>query len=218
VSPQAAGTALVWSHSHHHIELPSAEAELTIEPGSIEGRAELRPGAVWTTSTQVTALVDASGVITDVRGPSLRWGPPAGLNMRWGAIFGLHAGMGRLDDTGTPLPSGGAYVGGMLGPRLGLVGCFSMVSGKGDGGGAIGFAWGVAAQWWPEARLWLRAGPAMVLAFDPGFDNAGLAPGATGGASYALVHAGSFVLDLRVDLTTSTRATFGSLGVGVNVN
>lgn len=218
VTAQGSVTALRWSHTRMHVLLPSAEAELTIEPGRVEGAAALQPGAVWSSSTEVVALVDAGGIITSVHGPSLRWGPPNDANLRWGTILGLHAGMGRLDDTSTALPSGGVYIGGMLARTLGLVGTFSLVSGTDDAGAAMGFAWGVAAAWWPVTRVSVRGGPALVLAFDPGFDNAGLGPGLTGGASVTLVKAGRFVLDLRVDLTAAPSVVFGNVGIGVNLN
>ena len=211
-------TRLQWSHSHRHFDLPSAEAELTIDERGLDARAELRPGRTWQTQTIVSADVDARGTILAVAGPSLRWGAPRAANLRWGLLFGAHVGMGRLDDTSTMLPGGGLYIGGMLSARMGLVGCFALSSGSDDAGGAMGFAWGLAAQWWPSARMWLRAGPAMVLAFDPGFDDAGLEPGLTGGASYALIRSGAFVLDLRADLTAGTSVTFGTVGVGVNLN
>jgi hypothetical protein len=213
-----AGAALTWSFTRTGVSLPSGSASLKLEPGAFDFEAEWSPGKVWTSTTSVVAVVDAAGVIQDVQGPSLRRGPPRGLNLRWGTIFGVHAGMGRLDDTGTALPSGGMYLGGMLGPRLGLAGAFSMVFGKDDAGGAVGFAWGINAHYWPAARLAVRAGPALVLDLDPGFEDAAVGPGLNGGASYALVRAGSFVLDLRLDLTAAPEAAFGALGLGVNVN
>ncbi|MCB9558928.1 MAG: hypothetical protein H6709_00335 [Kofleriaceae bacterium] len=218
VAAQGDGAVLTWSISRQHVELPSASASLTLAPGSFDAQASWQAGKVWTSTTEVVAAVDAGGRVVGVDGPSLRWGAPRGLNLRWGAILGLHVGMGRLDDTGTPLPSGGLYLGGMIGPRLGLVGTMAMVSGSDDAGGAMGFAWGMGAQWWPSARVALRAGPALVLAFDPGFEDPSLGPGLDGAASLALVRAGSFVLDLRLDLVASPSSTFGSVGVGVNVN
>ena len=211
-------TTLTWSHSHRHFELPSGRASLTIEDGGFDAEAELRPGSTWTTSTEVIARVDAADMILSVEGPSLRWGVPRDANLRWGLIMGMHAGLGRLDDTSTPLPGGGVYIGGMLSRTLGLVGTFSLVTGTDDDGAAMGFVWGLAPQWWLAARLWVRAGPAAVLAFDPGFENIGLEPGLTGGASYAIVRAGSFVLDLRLDVTTGTSVTLGTIGIGVNSN
>jgi hypothetical protein len=212
------GARMAWSHSHHHFELPSAEAELTVEPGHIEGMAAVSAGKVWTTATVVTADVDAAGTVVQVSGPSLRWGPPDDANLRWGGVFGAHVGMGRLDDATSPRPSGGLYLGGMLGPRLALVGCFSLASGSGPDGAAMNFGGGMAVQYWPATRLWLRAGPAAVLDLEPGFDGANFGVGALGGASVALLRHGTFVLDLRLDLVTSTAATFGTVGVGVNVN
>jgi hypothetical protein len=218
VEVEGSRAVLRWSHRRVHFELPAAQAELIVEPGRVEGTAALHPGAVWHSSTEVVVLVDAGGTITSVRGPSLRWGPPNDANLRWGTILGQHVGMGRLDDTSTPLPSGGAYVGGMLSPTLGLAGTFSLVSGLDDAGGAMGFSWGMAAVWWPATRVSLRGGPALVLAFDPGFANVALGPGLTGSASLALIKAGTFVLDLRLDLTTASSGAFGNLGIGVNMN
>ena len=212
------GTVATWSIQHRHFELPTVRASLDVRPDSLDAYAEARPGATWTTSTDVRVHADATGRITLVEGPSLRWGPPNDANLRWGTIMGMHAGMGRLDDTSTPLPSGGLYIGGMLTRTLGLVGNYSFTSGSDDAGGAIGMAWAMGAQWWPQTRVSLRAGPAMVLAFNPGFEDGGLEPGINGGASYALIKAGAFVLDLRFDVTAGTSTRFANLGLGVNLN
>jgi hypothetical protein len=206
-----------------------AEVGGTIAVGPVELGAEVKVaagapvvvvqrGKVRTRTSEVAAVVDAAGVIALVQGPSWRRGPPRGANMRWGPLLGLHAGLGRLDSTGTPLPSGSVHLGGMLGPRHGLVGTFSLVSGRDDAGGAMGLAWGMAAQYWPATRVWLRAGPALTLDWQPGFDDRTLGVGVTTGASYALVKAGAFVLDLRLDATVRRSASFGSAGVGVNFN
>jgi hypothetical protein len=213
-------TFLAWSHTTRHVELPSAEAELTIEPGHVEAYAAVRPGRVIDGSTTtVTARIDATGRIVSVSGPSLyRWRPPDDANLRWGLIMGLSAGMGRLDDTSTALPGGGAYLGGMLSRTLGLVGTFHLASGTDDDGGAMGLAWGMAAQHWPATRLSVRGGAALVLAWDPGFEDVSLGPGVTGAVSYALVKAGAFVLDLRLDLVVGPAVAFGTAGVGVNLN
>ncbi|MBA3538336.1 MAG: hypothetical protein H0T79_01795 [Deltaproteobacteria bacterium] len=221
-SPAAAvkatnGDVLTWSHTQHHVELPAAFADIRIEPDRVDITAAAS-GGVWNTTEDTFAFVDAPGRVVELRGPVLRYGAPADANLRWGALLGLHVGIGRLGNTSTPLPSGGAYIGGMLSPTLGLVGTFALASGSDDAGGAIGLGWGVALQYWPITRLWVRAGPAMLLGFDPGFENGRLAPGATTGASYALVRSRVFVLDLRVDAAIGTSLAFGSVGVGVNIN
>jgi hypothetical protein len=206
---------LRWIHEHRGVGLPSGHASLEVGPGSFDFEAAIEPGAVWTSTTELVARVDGD-VVTEVQGPSLRWaGPPSSLNARWGLILGVHAGMGRLDDTSTWLPGGGGYIGGMLGPRLGLVGTFELASGSDDDGGAMLLAPGLAAQWWPLARVSLRAGPAMVIAWDPGFENGGLGVGLNAAAAYALVRSGSFVLDLRIDLIGSTNGGSGVVGIGV---
>jgi hypothetical protein len=106
----------------------------------------------------------------------------------------------------------------MLTPTVGLTGVYSFVAGDSDGGHAIDMAYGMAVNWWPAARVSLGAGPAMVLASRPGFTDWHLAPGATGSASLAIVRAGTFVLDLRLDLTVAPSDAFGILGIGVNMN
>jgi hypothetical protein len=58
----------------------------------------------------------------------------------------------------------------------------------------------------------------MVIDVDSMRGNAKIAPGGVGARSFAVVRAGSFVLDLRLDATLSTSSAFGMLGVGVNVN
>ncbi len=77
---------------------------------------------------------------------------------------------------------------------------------------------GVAAQLWPVDRVALRAGPALLLAFDPGFEHARLRREAIAGASYAVVKVGVLGIDLRVDLAAGPSTAFGLAGIGVNVN
>jgi hypothetical protein len=218
ITDEADGTVMTWSHTRSGVRLPSAAAGIDIGPGHAQGYASYRPGEVWSHSTEVYAHLDRNGVIRAVEGPSGRWGPPNDANIHWGFLFGGHVGMGRLDDTGTMLPSGGLYMGGMLSRTTGLVGTYSMVSGKDDAGGAMGFAWGMAVQWWLDTPFWVRVGPAMILAFDPGFEDAGLEAGVTAGASYAVVKVGTFALDLRLDLAAGSNTAFGSVGIGVNIN
>jgi len=138
--------------------------------------------------------------------------------VRWGTLFGAHVGMGRLDTTPTPLPSGNIYIGGMLGPTLGLVGAYSLVAGTSDAGGALAMAASLGVQWWPVTRLSLRTGPALLLTLDPGFANAALRPGLASQASYAFVKVGRFALDLCFDLAAGPSTAFGTVGVGVNLN
>ena len=207
-----------WTITHHHLSLPSAQGSLRISPEGVDLYAEARGGRSSTSKTEVVALSSAEELILDMKGPSLRWGAPSDANLRSGLLLGFHAGMGRLDDTSTPLPSGGLYIGGMLGPRLGLVGSFSLTSGKDEAGGAIGMAWALAPKYWFDSRFSVRGGPAMILAFDPGFEDPGLEAGVDGTASYALVRSGSFALDLRLDATATPSTQFGTLGVGVNLN
>ena len=215
----AAATKKQLRYSIHgsHVTLPSASGHLETGEGYFDAALAIRPGQVTRYRRDVLVAVD-NGRILGVTGPSLRWGPPDDANMRWGFLFGMHAGMSTLDDTSTPLPGGGLYIGGMLSPTLGLVGTFSLASGSDDAGGAMAFAWGIAPQYWATTRLWLRAGPAMILAFDPGFSNAGLEPGVTTGASFALIRSGTFVLDLRTDLSIGPDTQFGTVGIGINLN
>jgi hypothetical protein len=211
-------TTLAWRYVRVRRSLPRGGAALYAEPGRVEGYAAFEPGRVHRRVTEVVAFAGDDGVIREVRGPSLRWGPPNEANIHWGVLLGGHVGMGRLDDTSTPLPSGGLYIGGMVSRTTGLVGAFSMVSGIGDGGGAMGFAWAFAAQHWVTARLSLRGGPAAILAFDPGFEKIGAEPGINGAVSYAVLKAGTFALDLRLDLVAGADNRFGSAGIGVNLN
>lgn len=160
----SSASAAAWTFTTTHVELPAGAAAISITPTRIDVSAAGRAGEIWKTDTTATATFDPDARIGEVRGPPLHWGAPRGANLRWGTVFGVHAGLGRLDQTSTPLPSGGLYIGGMLGPRLGLVGTFSMVTG--DAGSAIGFGWGMGLSYWPLTRVAVRAGPAFVLAFD----------------------------------------------------
>jgi hypothetical protein len=228
-----------WTFDRTRVELPSGELHVATRPVVVDAVATtdaasgarvhaeasllevagaFHPGALVRTTTAAVALVDPTNKITRIDGAALHWGPPNDVNLKWGMIFGAHVGMGKLDTTSTPLPSGGAYAGGMLGPTLGLVGVFDLSAGTDTAGGAMGMAGGVAAQWWPVNRLWLRAGPAMLLTFDPGFTNAALRPGVTAGASYAVVKIGVLAIDLRAELAAGATSAFGSLGVGIAVN
>ena len=218
-APVASNTAsAAWSYTTTHVELPSATGSVSITSTSVDIDAAARPGLVEKQQHVAIAQFDPSEHVVRLDGPSLHWGPPRDENLRWGLLFGAHVGMGLLDDAKTPLPSGGAYIGGMLGPRLGLVGTFSMVSGIGDGGGAIGFAWGMGLQYWATTRFSLRAGPAFVLAMDPGFDNVTPTVGGNVALSLGLIRGRVFVLDVRADSTVSPEGAFASLGVGVNIN
>lgn len=213
-------TLLRWTHRGRNIErLPSGSFDLTVTPTSVDLRAELQPGVVRNVEYDIaTALVDSRGTVLQLDTSWLAAGIPRGYNARTGVVFGLHGGMGRLDDAATSLPSLGVYIGGMLGPRLALLGAYSFVNGQDEGEYVHGHSWALAVQHWPLARLAVRAGPAMVLDIDPGPDGPELAPGAVGALSFAVVRAGSFVLDLRFDATVSTASAFGMLGIGVNVN
>jgi hypothetical protein len=219
--PQPDGTsALAWvRHGIDIRSLPSGSLDLHVTPTSISFNAAAQPGVVEKYSyTSAAAVVDPSGRVLQFDSDLLAAGIPAGLNLRTGLVMGLHAGFGALGDATTPFPSGGAYIGGMIGPRLGLVGVYQFVNGKDSSGFAMGHAWGFAVQHWPAARVAIHAGPALVLDLKPGLKDAGLSPGVVGGGSFAFVRVGSLVLDIRLDATASTRAAFGTLGVGVNVN
>jgi hypothetical protein len=231
--PNPNGELAVWSYTTRHIELPDASLETRpvtttahIDGGVVQGdvsihasqlSASFRPGVIWNIRNDAAASIDGSGTIDEVQGPALHWGPPNDVNIHWGTILGAHVGLGRLDTTGTPLPSGGAFIGGMVSPTLGLVGTFALATGTSDRGAAMGLAGGFAAQWWPITRMWLRAGPALVLALDPGFNNARLRPGGTAGVSYAFVKVGRLAVDLRIDVVAAPSTAFGTFGVGVNL-
>ena len=228
----------VWAFSTTHFELPDASlsiaphtvtAGVNVDAGGGAGTAAVSatmpqvsygftPGQIWKTTTEAAAFVAPTGQVADVQGYALHWGPPNDVNLHWGTIFGAHVGLGRLDSTPTPLPSGGAYIGGMLGPTLGLVGTFSLVAGTSDMGSAMGLAAGIAPQWWPVNRVWLRGGPALLLAFDPSFANARLRPGITASASYAAIKVGTLAIDARFELVAGPSTAFGTLGVGINLN
>jgi hypothetical protein len=221
VEPQPDGTALLrWTRTGQRIiELPSGSLDVNVTPTSFDLRAEARPGRVERYEYDLaSAVVDPAGTVLRFDSSWLVAGIPRGLNLRMGVVFGLHAGPGWLDDAATARPSLGIYLGGMIGPRLALLGAYSFVNGKDVDGAAMGHSWAFAAQYWPAARLAVRAGPAMVLDLDPGLEDPALSAGVIGAVSYALVRAGSFVLDLRFDATLSPSAAFGTLGVGVNVN
>lgn len=222
------GQTITWWRTSTNFTLPSISGHLdagaAIGPGGGEGHLDAaldaKRGEIWKTRTELVATIDASGRVVDIVGPTLYLdkSPPRGTNLRWGTIFGMHAGMGALDDATSPYPSLGLYIGGMIGPRLGLTGNYAFVNGSADTGAAMGHSWSFGVQYWPVDRVWLRAAPAMILSLDPGLDNPTLQPGVATGASYALVRGRVFVLDLRLDAVAGTSATFGSVGIGVNVN
>jgi len=230
---QQQGDAMVWSYTTTHVELPSTRVDVApvaaaarVEGPGVSGTAIVavpavkvawRPGEILHLQHDAAALV-SNGVVADVQGEALHWGPPNDVNLHWGTIYGLELGMGRLANTPTPLPSGNMYLGGMIGPQLGLVGTYSFVAGSSDAGSAIAMAAGFAAQYWPINRLWLRAGPAALLAWDPGFMNGRFEPGVTAAASYAVIKIGVLALDVRLDVAGGPSTAFGTIGVGINVN
>jgi hypothetical protein len=212
-------TALRWTRRGHDVRLPSGHLHLDLTPTSFAVDAAARPGEIRTYDYDIaSALVDPNGRVLQFDSGWLAAGIPSGMNARTGVVFGLSVGMGTLDDATTPLPSMSTYIGGMIGPRLALVGAYMFVNGTTDGDYVHGHAWAFAAQYWATERLSLRAGPAMVIDTDPMPGNAAIRPGGVGAVSFAVVRAGSFVLDLRADATVSTSSAFGMLGVGVNVN
>jgi hypothetical protein len=222
------GQTITWSRTTTNFTLPSLSGHLdaaaSADPsggeGHLDAALDAKPGEIWKERTDLVATIDANGRVADIVGPTLYLGkgPPRGTNMRWGTIFGLHAGAGALDDATSPLPSLGLYIGGMIGPRLGLVGSYAFVNGSGDDGAAMGHAWSFGPQYWLADRIWVRAGPAMIVELDSGLDNARLRGGLAGSASYALVRGRVFVLDLRLDAVQSTDKSFGTVGIGVNAN
>ncbi len=211
--------ALVWTRTDHEVTLPSAAGHIALDPTSFDVHLEATPGTVSSSTTEVVARLDGAGRVVDITGPSLYLGkgPPAGANLRTGTLLGFHAGMGKVQGAETMLPSLGLYIGGMLGPRLGLVGTYTFVNGNDPDGYGMGMSWGMAVQYWPIARLWVRAGPAFVVAKDP-VDGAGVDVGVTTGVSYAVVRGRVFVLDVVLDATVATGVAFGLAGVGVNIN
>lgn len=220
-APQPDGTTLVrWSRGgHRNIALPGGSFALDVSPTSFAAHAELRAGSVEAFEYDVAAaLLDPNGTVLSFDSGWLAAGIPHGMNARTGIVFGLHGGAGRLDDASTLMPSLGAYIGGMLTADVALLGAYAFVNGKSGDELVQGHSWGLALQYWPTARFNVRAGPAMVIDTDPEPGNASLAPGGIGAASFAVVRAGSFVLDVRFDATVSTASAFGTLGIGVNVN
>ena len=217
MTPQADGTTLVrWTRrGHRNIEIPVGSFGVNLTPTQVDMNVELRPGTVAGFEFELaTAVLDPNGTVLAFDSAWLAAGIPDGMNARTGIVFGLHGGFGGLDDASTPMPSLGAYIGGMLTGQVALLGAYAFVNGKSGEEFVQGHSWGLALQYWPTARFNVRAGPAMVLNTDP----VGLAPGGIAAASFAVLRAGSFVLDVRLDTTVSTASAFGTLGVGVNLN
>ena len=220
VVPQADGASvLAWSRTGINIaSLPSGSLHVDITPASFDFHAEAQPGVVEKYQFDVaTAVADPNGTLLRFDSGTLAAGIPDGENIRTGIIYGLSAAAGVLSSATSPMPSLGLYMGGMIGPRTALLGAYQFVNGRGDDGGAMGHSWAFAIQHWPEARINVRGGGAMVLD-DTNAAGARLSPGAVGAVSYAFVRAGSFVLDARFDATLSTKTAFGMFGIGVNVN
>ena len=224
VAGEGGTTRLSWIRRGHDVTLPSGRLALRDGIGptgaSVDVDAALRPGSVRAYEYEIAAAtVDAAGTVLAFDSVRLAAGIPRGLNLRTGVLFGLHGGMSRLDAAAGPMPGLGVYIGGMLGPRLGLVGAYSFVNGRARGDDYVqGHAWGVAAQYWATPRVSVRAGPALVLDVDPEPGSLELAPGLMSALSVALVRAGSFVLDVRADATLSTASATGMVGLGVHVN
>lgn len=201
------------------VSLPSGHLDVRVTPTSFSIDAAARPGVIDRYEYDLaSALVDPSGTVLQLDAGFPVGGIPSGMNVRHGVIFGLHGGAGVIGGATGPMPSVGLYIGGMIGPRLALVGSYRFVNGKDEMGYAMGHAWAFGVQQWATSRLSVMAGAAMVLDLEPGLEDAALSPGGAGAVSFALVRSGSFVLDARLDMTVSTSAAFGLFGVGVNVN
>lgn len=220
IAPQPDGAQVLrWTRHRHDVTLASGHLDLSLTPTSFAVDAALQPGSITKVEYDLAgAVVDPNGTVLRFDSDLLAAGIPSGTNIHTGIIFGLAVGMGRLDDAPTFLPSLATYIGGMIGPQLALVGAYQFANGAADGAYVNGHAWSFGVQYWPFERLSLRGGPAMVIDVDPMPGNASIAPGASAAASFAVVRAGSFVLDVRFDGTMSTASAFGMLGVGVNVN
>ena len=220
IEPQPDGrSALRWTRRGHDVRLASGHLRLDVTPTSFDLDTTVRPGEIRAYDYDIaSALVDPGGTVVEFESGRLAAGIPDGMNARTGVVFGLAVGMGRLDDAATPLPSLSTYIGGMIGPQLALVGAYTFANGAASGEYVHGHAWAFAAQYWVTERLSLRAGPAMVIDVDAMPGHAALRPGGVGAVSFAVIRAGSFVLDLRLDVTLSTSSAFGVLGLGVNVN
>lgn len=211
--------ALRWMRRTHDVTLARGHLNLDVTPNSFQIDAAVRPGTIEARDYELaSALVDPGGRVLRFDSGLLAAGIPGGMNVRTGVVFGLAVGMGRLDDASTPLPSVSTYIGGMIGPQLALVGSYTFVNGSANGEYVNGQSWAFGVQYWPTARISVRAGPAMVIDVDAMPGNAKIRPGGAGALSFAVVRAGSFVLDVRADATVSTSSAFGMLGVGVNVN
>lgn len=211
-------TLLRYTHTRYDVDLPSGAAAISVGPGHAEGFVEWNAGTIWKSHTDAIVAIDPASNVAEIRGASVEWGAPDGANLHWGPIFGVHVGLGRLDDTSTPLPSGGVYLGGMISPHFGLVGTYAFVSGTSPSGSAIGMAAGMAAQLFPIDRVSLHLGPAAILSFSPGFADTHFTAGVDASASYAFVRHGTLAVDLRLDVITGPGTAFGSIGVGVNRN
>ncbi len=212
--------ALRWvGHGVNIKSLPSGHLDLKITPTSFAIDAAAKPGeAEKYEYTRALAIVAPNGTLLDVDA-AVAAGFPPGFNAHTGLVMGLTAGMGGIIEAGTPLPSVGVYIGGMVHPRLALIGTYSLVNGEdAQLGYVMGHAWGLGVQYWVRPRLTVRGGPAAILHFDPGLENPTFSSGATGGVGFAIVRSGSFVLDVRADAVVSTATLFGMAGIGVNVN
>jgi len=210
--------ALKWiGHGTNIVSLPSGHLDLKISPTSFSIDAAANPGVVErTTYTRALAIVAPGGAVLEFDG-AFAAGFPDGLNVRTGLVMGLTAAAGAFSNATTPMPSLGLYIGGMIGPRLALIGSYQFVNAKGEDDYAMGHVWGFGVQHWPAARLAVRALGVAGVDIEPNED-ASFGPGATAGVGYALVRSGSFVLDVRVDGIFTTQAAFGLAGIGVNVN
>lgn len=212
-------TLLLWTRRGTTITLPEGGFSLRLTPTSFELDAAARPGTVTHDEVDLAkALVGPDGRVLRFDGAFLAAGVPDGLNLRTGLVMGLHGGLGRLDDGASARPGVGAYLGGMISPRVALVGAYTFLTASTGGDLVQSHAWSLAMQRWMTSRLAMRVGPALVLDTDPEPSDVNLRLGATGALSFALVRAGSFVLDARVDAVGSPTSLAAAVGVGVHVN
>ena len=121
VVPQPDGTSvLAWSRTGVNIaSLPSGGLHVDITPASFEFHAEAQPGVVEKYQFDVaTAVVDPNGTLLRFDSGSIAAGIPKGENIRTGIIYGGSAAAGIFKSATSMRPSLGAYIGGMIGPRM----------------------------------------------------------------------------------------------------
>jgi hypothetical protein len=167
--------SLTWSETSITHNAARVDTTVTVVGNTAYGTSTYTPASTIVTRRSASARLSPEGTVLDTstNAPYL-WGPP-GRNMRTGMIMGIGLGAAQGRVTSDIGFAGHIYMGGMVLPKLGIIGLagFASESGErvpagfdacGDTGQPAcfdpnGYVIGLGAQYWLHRMVWLRAVP-----------------------------------------------------------